>query len=385
MGFGRRKRPSEDEDWAIDDDDWLLLDENGSSPAKPTKAILVVITAVALVALCGGTAWFSRAKYQANVLISELEQSVSPATSLERISPLAATTSTLSTVLPIATLPALSLVSTPIPTLVASGQQLESSVDNYDPDALAAFMLELVNTDRQVNGLSPVAWDTTATLAGQRHSEDMVQNNYFSHWNQEGLGPEHRYAQIGGEYVAMENLHAFSYTYDNGSAAPIEDWQEVIKNAQIGLMNSPGHRANILDPAHTHVGIGMAYNPDTGQFRLAQEFTNQYVTLFLPIPGQALVGDEIVVNGRLSPDTISNILLDIAYEPFPSPMSREVLNQTSTYTSRAESLNTIVIPAEFNEIISLDASGDPGFYHVRIFGDFDTGQALLMDRVIVVR
>jgi len=253
----------------------------------------------------------------------------------------------------------------------------------YDPTALAAYMVVMVNQARVDNGLSTVEWDETAAEASRRHAEDMVVENYFSHWNKKGLGPEHRYMLVDGEHVVMENLHAFSYIYDDGSGAPIEDWKEVIRNAHDGLMNSPGHYANIMNPAHTHVGIGMAYDPETGQFRLAQEFTNQYVEILQPIPSEVEDGEIVLVSGRIANNNISNILLDLSYEPFPSSMTIEELDATSTYSSVAESVKTVAMSAKFDEQVVI--GGGPGFYHIRIFGDLLTGQALLMDRVVVVR
>ncbi|MDV7390855.1 CAP domain-containing protein [Arthrospira platensis SPKY1] len=246
-------------------------------------------------------------------------------------------------------------------------------------------MYRLVNDERASHGLSQLAWDTTAALAGQRHAEDMAQFNYFSHWNRDGLGPDHRYTQIGGKHAIMENLHAFNHIYNNGQSAPIENWQEVIQNAHTGLMNSPGHRANILDPAHTHVGIGMAYNPQTGQFRLAQEFTNQYVRLVVPLPLEANPGEEIVIQGNIEGSAINNALLDLAYEPFPLPMHIDDLNQSGTYQSAAASLETRRLDVVFNTSITLPDSAAPGLYHIRIFVDLPTGQAQVMNHVVTVQ
>ena len=59
-------------------------------------------------------------------------------------------------------------------------------------------------------------------------------------------------------------------------------------------MDSPGHGANILVPAHTHVGVGIAYRPDLGELRLVQEFVNRYVELD-PLPKELPLGalDEV--------------------------------------------------------------------------------------------
>ncbi|MCL4266922.1 MAG: CAP domain-containing protein [Anaerolineae bacterium] len=386
MGFGRRKRPSDDDTWAIDDDDWLSLDDDGHAPTtKPIKVIIVGVTAVVLMFFCSKTLWSFWAEQQINNLLPSPEQTVAPVTSFDfsaaatstpALPPATPATTALSTTIPI---------TTSIPTPTVSGQQLEPAFDAHDPVVLAALMLELVNTARQENSLAPVSWDTTAVLAGQRHAEDMVQANYFSHWNREGLGPDHRYTLAGGQHAVMENLHAFSYTYDDGQGAPIEDWAEVIHNAHTGLMNSPGHRDNILDPAHTHVGIGMAYNAETGQFRLAQEFTNQYGRLSPPLPSQAAPGDTIIVRGHLTGNNLSNPLLNLAYEPLPTPMSQETLNRTSTYQSAAQSITTRQIGLVFDENVILDNHAPAGLYHIRLFVDVAGEQALVVDHVITVR
>lgn len=259
------------------------------------------------------------------------------------------------------------------------------STNAYLPQELGMLMLRLINEDRQAHGLTVVEWDPVAATAGQHHADDMVAYNYFSHWNLQGLGPEHRYTQVGGVHVVFENLHSFSYTYEDGSGAAIENWPEIVANAQEGLMNSPGHRANILDPAHTHVGVGMAYNAETGQFRLAQMFTNQYVTLTRPLPIHAQTGQRIVVRGQINGHNLSNGILNLAYEPFSAPMSIEALNQTGSYASTAESLKTWQIPLAFDEIISINDNYQPGYYYIRIFVDLPTGQAPVLIHVVTVR
>ncbi|MCB8953828.1 MAG: CAP domain-containing protein [Ardenticatenales bacterium] len=243
-------------------------------------------------------------------------------------------------------------------------------------------MLNLINQDRQTNGLQPVAWDQVAADAGQRHAEDMLAWGYFSHWNTQGWGPDHRYSLAGGQHAVMENLHTFSYVYADGRGVAIEDWPEVIWNAQAGLMNSPGHRANILDPAHTHVGIGMAYDPDAGQFRLAQEFTNHYVTLDTPLPASAPPGSRLQLQGQVNGENLSRLLFSLAYEPFPSPLSLEELAQRSTYMSSAESVEVRGLEMVFDEVTTL---GDPsGLYHIRLFVDIAGQQALVLDHIVSV-
>lgn len=254
----------------------------------------------------------------------------------------------------------------------------------YDPAALAAQLLVLVNGARAEAGLGLVEWDETAARAAQAHANDMIARDYFSHWNPEGLGPEHRYALAGGQYSVRENLHALASSFPDGTPAPIDEWDTVIANAHAGLMNSPGHRATILDPSRTHVGFGLAYDPAAGQFRLAQEFTAQHVTLSAAPAARAAAGDVLRIAGTFGPAAVGNALLDLAYEPFPAPMSAAELAASGTYTSSAESIDTRAVDLSFDETLTLPADAPPGFYHVRFFVDLPTGQALVVDWVVAV-
>lgn len=252
----------------------------------------------------------------------------------------------------------------------------------YNPQVLQWQMLTLINQDRQDHSLNPVEWDESAAQVGAAHAADMLANGYFSHWNTQGWGPDHRYSFAGGQHAVMENLHTFSYTYPDGRGAPVEDWEAVMGQAQEGLMNSPGHRANILDPAHTHVGIGMAYDAVSGQFYLAQEFTNQYVTLVENLPLNAEPGSHLLLRGEINGENLSQLLFSLAYEPFPVLLSPQELAQRSTYVSAAQSIEVQALDMVFDEVVIL--GNQPGLYHVRLFVDIAGEQALVMDHVVWV-
>jgi len=281
-------------------------------------------------------------------------------------------------------------VSSPAPpgataaTAAATGVASPVAAASFDPVGLAAQMLDLINRDRAAAGLAAVAWDEAAAGVAAAHVADMAAHDYFSHWNPDGLGPDHRYSAAGGQHAAMENLYAYVSAFADGRGAPIADWPAVIDAAQASLMASPGHRANILSPAHTHVGIGMAYDPDTGRLWLAQEFVNQYVTLAASLPDAAAPGAAIRVAGAFGPAALGNALLVLAYEPLPAPLSAAELAARSTYQSAAQSLDIRAIPLTFDETITLPA-GPPGLYHLRLAVDTATGQAVVVDHVITVR
>lgn len=119
-------------------------------------------------------------------------------------------------------------------------------------------MLSMVNAERIKAGLNPVKADPELTEVARRHSKDMFARGYFSHVAPEGKGPFDRMREYGVKFShAGENL-ALAQTLDL---------------AHSGLMNSPGHRANILRPQFGRLGIGIV---DGGMYGLmiSQEFRN---------------------------------------------------------------------------------------------------------------
>jgi uncharacterized protein YkwD len=256
----------------------------------------------------------------------------------------------------------------------------------FDREALQQEMLDLINDDRAAAGLDPVAWDETAALAAQAHAIDMARHGYLSHWDREGHDPFYRYSQMGGLDTAQENVYLFWQRYDDGSPVPVDDWSRVVRDAQVQLMASPGHRDNILAPSHTHVGIGIAYNPETGDVRIAQLFVDDYVDLEA-LPLEVSVAEEIQISGLLHPGA-SQPLLNLAYEPFPEPMTVEALNQTGAFASETEAYDALPLPVEngrFGRSVHLGYEGRPGLYHVRVWVETEHGTVLASNVVIEVR
>ncbi|HEV3469959.1 MAG TPA: CvpA family protein [Pyrinomonadaceae bacterium] len=107
---------------------------------------------------------------------------------------------------------------------------------------LEAQMLEMVNRERAAAGLKPLAFDAELLPVARAHSADMFARGYFSHYTPEGRSPFDRIQAEGVTFrTAGENL----------ALAP------TLTIAHNGLMNSPGHRANILRPEFGRVGIGI--------------------------------------------------------------------------------------------------------------------------------
>src|SRR5262249_7626837 len=62
------------------------------------------------------------------------------------------------------------------------------------------FVLALINRDRKAQGLTALSWDETASLAGQRHADDMATHGFTAHVGTDGSLPEQRYTDVGGSH-----------------------------------------------------------------------------------------------------------------------------------------------------------------------------------------
>ncbi len=274
----------------------------------------------------------------------------------------------------------------PPATPVASGTQPS------EPDlaGLGQFMLELINRDRKANGSSPVEWDATAAAAGLQHAQEMADYSYMSHWNRDGYDPDYRYTRAGGLDVAFENVYRLQVRRSDGTGGVISDWRQAIEDAQAALMKSEGHRANILAPEHTHVGIGIAYNATAGDLCLAQEFVNRYVQI-AALPRRARPGERLVLRGKLLSGS-TEPLVNLAYEPSPpaSGLTIEQLNAKGAYSSPAQQIAVVPVSAdasgEFVTEIKLEAAAPAGLYHVRLWANSGEKQRVLaFDYVVEVR
>ncbi|MFE9748757.1 CAP domain-containing protein [Saccharothrix saharensis] len=106
-----------------------------------------------------------------------------------------------------------------------------------------AKVLELTNAERAANGCPALAADDRLAAAARAHSADMAANNYFDHVSQDGRSFVDRVKAAGYPSPGAENIAAGQRTAE----AVVKGW-----------MDSPGHRANILNCKLKALGVGMA-------------------------------------------------------------------------------------------------------------------------------
>lgn len=131
----------------------------------------------------------------------------------------------------------------------------------------------LTNVERTKAGLSPLNWNSQLAIIAREHSQDMANNNFFSHTNLHGEGPDERATRHG--YSIRKPLGGGSYMVGIGEnigkmptgnvigVGSVSATVESIAQAQVqSWMNSPGHRSNILDTQYGVIGVGVAYDGD---------------------------------------------------------------------------------------------------------------------------
>lgn len=123
------------------------------------------------------------------------------------------------------------------------------------------LMFQMVNRERVTRGLAGLEYDERLAGAARLHSQDMMRNGYFAH-----VSPTR-----GDLMNRMERAGIKARIFTENLASNPD-----IGAAHRGLMESPGHRKNILDARVTRVGIGMVRSRKDKVLFIAQNFAQDF-------------------------------------------------------------------------------------------------------------
>ncbi len=223
---------------------------------------------------------------------------------------------------------------TPTPTPQPSG----TDGPRYNPGQMLSgaalqrwkeYMLSLINMDRVRAGVPPVSLGSNP--AAQQHAEEMLQNGYLSHWDLGGLKPYMRYTLAGGYNYDAENVSGTPYKLDPDCRyQKIASVEQELREAQEGLMNSEGHRRNILDRWHKKVNLGIACNDITCY--VVQQFEGDYVEF--AIRPTILENGMLQVSGTFKDRFAlsSEAVVQVWYDGPPGPLTIGQLQSTHSYS-----------------------------------------------------
>jgi len=133
----------------------------------------------------------------------------------------------------------------------------------------------LTNEERARHGLPGLYYESGLAALAKRHSANMLQRGFFAHrdpWGDEVSGRKDKYYPNLLVSSIGENLGKFT------NSQKVFVPQELVT----GWMNSPTHRANILDQGYTHIGIGIVFRND--EMYATQNFATPIVKLISEIP-----------------------------------------------------------------------------------------------------
>jgi uncharacterized protein YkwD len=118
----------------------------------------------------------------------------------------------------------------------------------------------LINNEREKRGFAPLAWSDKAAEVARLHSENMAEENFFSHRGKDGSSVGDRADRLGVEWVSIgENIVSF-WGFEDPARSAADMW-----------MNSKEHKENILNEHWQESGIGAIVTFD-GTYYLTQVF-----------------------------------------------------------------------------------------------------------------
>ena len=190
-------------------------------------------------------------------------------------------------------------------------------------------MLELINEERERAGVAPVAMGNN--FAAQLHAENSLANCFSSHWGVDGLKPYMRYSLAGGYQSNGENGSGRDYCIRASDGyRGLGSIEAEIRETVEGLMNSSGHRSNILDKWHKKVNIGLAW--DRYNIFAYQHFEGGYVE-FDVLP--RIADGNLTMSGRAINELLfsdkAELGLQLYYDPPPDALTRGQVSRTYCY------------------------------------------------------
>ncbi len=186
----------------------------------------------------------------------------------------------------------------------------------------ATDIITATNIEREKNGLPKLTFSSVLSKSAQVKADDMLAHHYFEHVSPNGTTLNDLVKDAGYTFLAIgENL---AYGNFSTGAGVVRAW-----------MNSPGHRANILSPNYSEIGIGIVYGMYNGSYvwMLVQHFGSQ-----------ASLCPEVDQTLKLQVQSYEVELKDLEAT---LAQKREVIDQTSSFAFNYDTLIN-----EYNALVS---------------------------------
>jgi uncharacterized protein YkwD len=208
---------------------------------------------------------------------------------------------------------------------------------------LKSKIIEETNSQRVANGLAVMTENSKLNQAAETKANDMFLNQYFEHVSPSGIDPGTLVANSGYEYIITgENLILGNF---KDEADMVEAW-----------MNSPGHRANILNATYSEIGVAVIKGDYKGEqvWIAVQEFGLPLSACQKPNESQKvkIENDKIILDQLAAALDEKKIQIDSASQTSYYNQLIDDYNQAvQTYNSMAENLKLLV--ADYNDQVKV--------------------------------
>ena len=183
---------------------------------------------------------------------------------------------------------------------------------------LPGVVVDLTNTERRQQAAPSLARSDLLDRAAQLKAEHMAREGYFAHYSPSGVTPWHWFGEVGYEFVhAGENLAV----HFNDTRALVQAW-----------MDSPTHRANIVNGQFTEIGVGTA----RGRY---QGFDTVFVVQLFGTPAAAQPPPRVTTPSLPAETTAT---------------AREMPDTSSLAESESATETALVMNTETNEVVAED-------------------------------
>jgi len=200
---------------------------------------------------------------------------------------------------------------------------------------LPAVIVDLTNKERGAESLGTLQRNSVLDEAARMKAEDMADNEYFAHYSPTGVSPWYWFGQAKYNFVnAGENL-----------AIHFSDSSDVMK----AWMDSPTHRANIMDGKYTEIGIGTAKGRYQGfdTVYVVQLFgtPSESIKTVTPKPAPVVAGDTVSTPVKKTTTTDTQVLAQAVSIEESVVIEKAQLIPTTT---EKEPIKKNAVPAEVN-------------------------------------
>ncbi|WP_170602926.1 CAP domain-containing protein [Ruegeria arenilitoris] len=184
-----------------------------------------------------------------------------------------------------------------------------------EASSLEREMLNLINSERVSRGLDPVQLELRLNAAAEEHSDWMLETGTFSHTGEGDSSATQRIRESGfvlsGSWSTAENI---AWQSQRG----VPGFSDDVVNLHDSLMNSDGHRANILNPALAYIGIGIEIGTFQGvpAVMVTQNFARTSAGVQLDEGGNAGTDDSLPSEQAIAPEENAEVEATPTLEQF---------------------------------------------------------------------